>query len=162
MFRLDLKYRWRCNCWTSARSRKQMRVKISCSVVYSKPQNSIWIKSYAVSTDGLFWLYCLTELSRTVRNWRRRAYRKSGKEIGHEHLRTVRHVEFRVLKYLVRYLTDVRSPYCISVVNGRKNMKYGMKQRSSFKIRGLYRLLQAIPVNYIQFTTWTQNGRGSD
>ena len=98
---------------------------------------------------GLLLTDCLTELSRTVRNLRQRAYCKSGIET----YCTVRHVELKVLKYLVRYVTDVRSPYCSSVVNGRKNMKYGMKQRSSFKIRGLYRPLQAIPVNYIQFTT---------
>ena len=55
-----------------------MRVKISSSMVYSKPQNSICIKSYAVSTVGPFLTDCLIELSRTVRNRRRRAYCKSG------------------------------------------------------------------------------------
>ena len=91
MFRLDLKdcctcvpprpeislKIWLLDCCTA---RKPMRVKISCSMVYSKPQNSIWIKSYAVSTDGPFSTDCLTELSRTVRNRRRRAYCKSGRE----------------------------------------------------------------------------------
>ncbi len=70
---------WLLDCCTA---RKPMRVKISCSMVYSKPQNSIWIKSYAVSSDGPFWTDCLT---RTVRNWRQRAYCKLGIEIGHEH-----------------------------------------------------------------------------
>ena len=41
------------------KARKRMRLKNSCSVVYSKPQNSVWIKSYAVSTVG----YCLSFLS---------------------------------------------------------------------------------------------------
>ena len=59
-------------------ARKPMRVKISCSVVYSKPQNSIWIKSCAVSTDRPFLTDCLIDLSRTVRYWRWRAYCKSG------------------------------------------------------------------------------------
>jgi hypothetical protein len=66
---------WLLDCCTA---RITMRVKISYAVVYSKPQNSIWIKSYAVSTDGPFLSDCLTELSRTVRNRRRRAYCKSG------------------------------------------------------------------------------------
>ena len=79
MFRLDLKDCCTCvpprpkrllhirllDCCTA---RKPMRVKISCSMVHSKPQNSIWIKSYAVSTDGPYSTDCLTELSRTVRN----------------------------------------------------------------------------------------------
>ena len=51
-----------------------MRLKNSCSVVFSKPQNSVLIKSYAVSTVG----HCLYEISRTVRNGRRRPYCKSG------------------------------------------------------------------------------------
>ena len=79
MFRLDLKYfwtyAWLLDCCTD---REPTRLKISYSVVYSKPQNSIWIKTYAVSTDGPFLTDCVTELSRTVRNWRRRAYCKSG------------------------------------------------------------------------------------
>ena len=62
-----------------------------------------------------------------------KAYCKSGIEIGHEYVRTVRHVEFKVLKYLVRYVTDVGSPYCSSVVNGRKKTKYGMNGRKTTK-----------------------------
>ena len=89
MFRLDLKEC--CTCvpprpekWLIIRlldcctARKPMRVKISCSVVYSKLQNSIWIKSCAVSTDRPFLTDCLIDLSRTVRYWRWRAYCKSG------------------------------------------------------------------------------------
>ena len=51
-------------------------------------------------------------------------------------------------RQLVRYVTDVGSPYCSSVVNGRKKTKYGMKRKSDVKKRHLYRLLQHIPVNY--------------
>ena len=105
MFRLDLKDCCTCvpprseislNIWLldCCMARKPMRVKISCSMVYSKPQNSIWVKRYAVTTDGPFLTDCLTEWSRTVRNWRQRAYCKSGIEIGHEYLRTVPPVKF--------------------------------------------------------------------
>ena len=148
---------WMLDCCTA---RKPMRVKISCSMVYSKPPNSIWIKSYAVSTDGPFLTDCLTELSRTVRNWRQRVYCKSGIEIGHDMY--VQYVELNLKFWNISYVTDVGSPYCSSVVNGRKKTKYGMKQISSLKIQVLYRLLQYIPVNYRQFTTAAQNGRGSD
>ena len=38
-------------------------------------------------------------------------------------------------KNLVRYVTDVGSPYCSSVVNGRKMTKYWMKRRNDVKKR---------------------------
>jgi hypothetical protein len=137
MFRLDLKDC--CTCvpprpeislhirlldWCTAW--KPMRKKISCSTVYSKPQNSIWIKGYAVSTDGPFWptVWSISYGTQLTS----RAYCKLGIEIGHEHVRTVRHVEFKVQKYLVRYVTDVWSPYCSSVVNGRKRRNTGWNE----------------------------------
>ena len=52
--------------------------------------------------------------------------RTVNRAIGHEHVRTVRHIELKVLKNLVRYVTDVGGLYCSSVVNGRKKTKYWM------------------------------------
>ena len=63
-------YIWLTDC---RKARKRTRLKISCSVVYSKPQNSVWIKSYTVSTVG----HCLYEISRTLRNGRQGPYCKS-------------------------------------------------------------------------------------